>query len=296
MLKGKVELSKLAELEYHGSVGTTKDCLDAIIKLIQFGERIEKARLISTEPDQYNCRMHAFILTTFYGNQIVINSGFSSGYAGEGPTGLSKALQLLIRHKVEIEEYQVKPVVMERLEHNCLLKEDIDSIESSRPVRPNRYYDYILWDEKCRSNRISDRDLNLLFPVVIPYSILDVRILDLALNLEENPDNALLTGYRRLESLFREKHLDFKGLSGAKLFSKALQGENALLHWPDTDKSETEGRASLFVGVFKSYRNNRAHHEQSHDLHRALREFILLNELYILESEAQLKPELENQY
>lgn len=84
-------------------------------------------------------------------------------------------------------------------------------------------------------------------------------------------------------------HADLKGLSAAKLFSKAYQGEHALIDWPDVDKSETEGRASLFIGVYKAYRNKRAHHEQSYDLASAVREFMLLNELYILESQARLK-------
>lgn len=293
MFKNNIDINKLACIEYHGSAGITQHCLDAMTRLIQFGERLEKAWLISSQPDQYNCRTHAFILTLFCERQVVINSGFSSGYGGEGPKGLSKALQLLLRHKVDIEEYQVKPSMMERLEHNCLLKTDIQSTGSSRPVRPNRYYDYIFFDTERSRNVFGEKDLNFLFPPVIPYAIIDTRILDLALTLEENPDASLLTGYRRLEGIFREKHADLKGLSGAKLFSRAFQGENSLLHWPKTDKSEVEGRASLFIGVFKGYRNKRAHHEQDYELSAAVREFVLLNELYVLESTAVIR-ELEH--
>tara|TARA_R110002111_G_scaffold120260_3_gene183338 strand:+ start:5866 stop:6753 length:888 start_codon:yes stop_codon:yes gene_type:complete len=289
VLKQKIETSKLAELEYHGSSGITKHCLDAITRLIQFGDRIENAWLLSTPKEEGGCRDHAFILTINNGQLIVIGTGFRSGYGGEGCKGLSKALQLLIRHNAEVEEYEIKLEVMNRLDHQCLLSSDIESIKSSTSVSSNKYYDYIFYDTKLAKNIFGDRELNSLFPSVVPLSIIDTRILDLALNLDEHPDASLLSGYRRLEGLVREKHAEFKGLSAAKLFSKAYQGENSFLEWPDVDKSEAEGRASLFIGVFKSYRNKRSHHEQSDETGGALREFLLLNELFILESQARLK-------
>jgi len=289
VLKPKIEISKLADVEYHGSNGITQHCLDAIARLIQFGDRIEKSWLLSGPADQWNCRTHGLILTINNGQLVVIGSGFSSGYGGEGCKGLSKALQLLMRHKAEVVELEIKADVMNRLEHQCLLQSDIESIESSKPVRPNRYYDYILFDSERGKDFFGDKDLNNLFPPVIPLAIIDTRILDLALGFEEQPDLSLLSGYRRLEGLVREKHEKLKGLSAAKLFAKAYQGENAILEWPDIDKSETEGRASLFIGVFKTYRNKRSHHEQSDDMGIALREFLLLNELFLLESKAIMK-------
>jgi len=289
VLKPKIEINKLADVEYHGSNGITQHCLDAIARLIHFGDRIEQVWLISAPADQWNCRTHAFILTINNGQLVVIGSGFSSGYGGGGCKGLSKALQLLSRHKAEIKEVEIKSEVMNRLERRCLLQSDIESIESSNYVRPNRYYDYIFFDTKLSEEVYGDRELNLLFPPVIPLAIIDTRILDLVLSFEEQPDLSLLSGYRRLEGLVREKHEDLKGLSAAKLFSKAYQGENAILEWPDIDKSEIEGRASLFIGVFKTYRNKRSHHEQSDDMAIALREFLLLNELFLLESKARLK-------
>ncbi|MEX1201420.1 MAG: TIGR02391 family protein [Methylophaga sp.] len=280
----KVELNKLAAIEYHGADGVTQHCLDAIVRLIQFGDRIEKAWLLSGEADQWNCRHHAFILSINYGDLVAIKSGFASGYGGEGPGGLSKALQLLIRHKAEIEEHEIKPAVMERLTYGALLSSDIDFIKSSRPIRPNRFRDYIFHNDERTTEVFRDRDLNYLFPPVVPLATLDARIMDLALNLEEHPDASLLSGYRRLEGLVRNKHPELAGLSAAKLFSKAYQSDNALLEWADVEKSEADGRASLFIGVFKSYRNKRAHHEQKNDLKNAVREFILLNELFLLES------------
>mgnify|MGYP000444473717 CR=1 FL=1 len=289
MLKSKIEINKLAGVEYHGSNGITQHCLDAITRLVQFGDRIESAWLLSSPAEEGGCRTHGFILKINNGQLVVIGTGFSSGYGGEGCKGLSKALQLLIRHKAEVVEFEIKSDVMNRLEHRCLLSSDIESIESSNYVRPNRYYDYIFFDTKLSKEVYGDRELNFLFPPVIPFAIIDTRILDLALSFEEQPDLSLLSGYRRLEGLVRDKHDELKGLSAAKLFSKAYLGENAILEWPGIDKSEAEGRASLFIGVFKSYRNKRSHHEQSDDIATALREFLLLNELFLLESQAKLK-------
>lgn len=290
MVNKKVELNKLAAIEYHGADGVTQHCLDAIVRLIQFGDRIERAWLLSGEADQWNCRHHAFILSINYGDLVAIKPGFSSGYGGEGPGGLSKALQLLNRHKVEIEEHEIKPEVMERLIYGALLSSDIEAIQTSRPIRPNRFSDYIFFDSD-RREIYSEQNLNFLFPPVVPLSIIDTRILDLAMRLEEHPDASLFTGYKRLEGLVRGRHIELAGLSAAKLFSKAYQGDNALLEWPNVEKSEAEGRASLFIGVFKSYRNKRAHHEQDTDLKSAVREFLLLNELFLLESTTRVRSE-----
>lgn len=288
MVNKKVELNKLAAIEYHGADGVTQYCLDAIVRLIQFGDRIEKAWLLSGDADQWHCRHHAFILSINYGDLVAIKPGFSSGYGGEGPGGLSQALQLLVRHNVEIEEHEIQPEVMERLAYGALLNSDIEAIRTSRPIRPNRYFDYILFDSD-RRKIYSEQNLNFLFPPVVPLSIIDTRILDLALSLEEHPDASLFTGYKRLEGLVRRRHIELAGLSAAKLFSKAYQGENALLEWLNVEKSEAEGRASLFIGVFKSYRNKRAHHEQEYNLCSAVREFLLLNELYLLENQSSVK-------
>lgn len=291
MLTPKVQINKLAELEYHGSSGITQHCLDAIVMLLQFGERIEKARLLSGEVDQTNCRDHAFLLTLVDGRDVVINTGFRSGYGGEGPKGLSKALQLFLRHNVDIEEYEVNSALMRRLEKCCLLNSDIEAILAARSVSGGRYYDYIWYNSEKGNYTFDERAISALYHPLVPLAIVDNRILDLALRLEQDPDASLLTGYKRLEGLVREKHPDLRGLSAARLFSTAYQGENALLEWPDVDKSEAGGRASLFIGVFKSYRNKRAHHEEDTDLKSAVREFLLLNELFLLESTTRVRSE-----
>lgn len=89
-----IELDKLAQIEYHGLAGITGECIKAIVRLIHFGDTIEKAMLISYTGG--DAGQHCFLLTVNGEDLIAIKSGFSSGYHGEGPRGLSTAIQLLL--------------------------------------------------------------------------------------------------------------------------------------------------------------------------------------------------------
>ena len=284
MKDSPLNIKQLAAIEYHGRSGDTESCLNAIARLIQFGNRIHKAYLLSNIESELGFGQHCYLLTIDYGEHIAIKSGFSSGYSGQGPSGLSKSLQMLIRHHVEIEEYEVNEDFIYQLDQSCLLISDLDSFKSMRPVRPKRYYDYILLeggDKVFDNNKIQS-----LFPEVVPYSVLDQRLIDLAIKFVDAPDQTLMTAYRRMEDVIRERS-NFTGGSGSRLFSSVFQGNDAVLHWPKIPESETKGRVALFTGAYMAYRNRRAHKETDDDLKSALREFLLINQLFILESEAK---------
>lgn len=276
------DLEQLAQIEYHGQAGFTSECLNAIVRIIHFGDVVDKAMLISHIGDDTGA--HCFLFTVNSVNLIAIKSGFSSGYHGEGPRGLSTALQLLQRHGIKIDEYMVKEEVIDRIDGSCLLVADIDALENAHPVRPARFYDYITYQKS------NDRDKNLksLFPIAVPFHILDQRLFDLGLTLESQQDGALLTGYRRLEDIIR-KRIGFDDLSGVGLLSKAFQGDDSILCWSDIGPSENKGRALLFTGTFMAYRNRRAHRELLVKREEIYREFLLLNELFLLESSAVLR-------
>jgi Protein of unknown function (Hypoth_ymh) len=124
----------------------------------------------------------------------------------------------------------------------------------------------------------------LEFPPVIPFAIIDPRIIDLALSFWENPDDKLLKGYRRLEDAIRKRtRLEDHG---ERLFSKAFIPPDAKLHWEGIDGGEAMGRSQLFTGAFKAHRNPRAHRELKTNSHDHLTEFLLLNHLYRLEKQA----------
>jgi hypothetical protein len=266
---------RLAGLEYHGVAGATADCVKAVMRLIQYGETIKRARIVSSDSD------HCLLLWTDIGDCIAIKSGFASGYGGEGPRGFSCVLQLLSSHGVEIDECEVHEVVLGRIDDSALTTADLKKIESAKPVRPSRWHDYILEEDDDRARQ------GLLwgeFRPVIPYAILDHRIVDLALSFWDNPDGALLRGYRRLEDAVRKR----TGLEehGGKLFAKAFGGEKPCLCWSDVDDGQRAGRVNLFAGAYLAHRNPRAHQELDSDIHVQLTEFLLLNHLYKLESES----------
>lgn len=295
--------NRLAGIEYHGLPGITSHCLKAIVRLIHFGEVIEKVSLLSCENE------HAFILTLEYERPVAIKVGFSSGYPGEGPTGLSLALLLLERHCEDLDEYLVPKELMDRINSSSLIADDMELLARSQPLRPVRYYDYILErhygdtdrsfealmdDYECDSPEViahsshQDRLLNKLFPNEVPFSIVDDRIVDLAFKFKTDPDNAILTAYKRLEGIIRRK-IGGSEKSGSTLVSEAFLKDNSPLHWKGEHPSEQKGRAQLFVGSFMAYRNRRAHREIRLDKEDELREFLLVNELYRLESVTSLR-------
>jgi Protein of unknown function (Hypoth_ymh) len=275
--------SNLAGIQYFGLSGVTLSCIKAITLLINGGELIKHAYLLSCDSS------HAFLLADEYDDVIAVKDGFSSGYSGEGPRGLASALMLLYRHNAEIEEYTVDALFMERLGCSCLLQSDIDSIRNQNPVRPSRWYDYI-YDQGC-DLRNPGKHLSHYYPLAIPFGVIDERIIDLAVNFHENEDAAIISAYRRLEDVLRKR----TGLTGesTKLFSKVFLSEDSPLRWDVADEGELKGRANLFIATFMAFRNARAHRETKRGSDAELREFLLVNELYCLEAEALTEPELK---
>lgn len=268
-------LDDSAMIEYAGVTGASKECQDAVIRLIQFGDRIIRARILTCE------REHCLLLTVNVGDLVAVKSGFASGYGGEGPRRFSYVLQILDSHGAEIEEYDVSEKLLQRVERSALTRADLAMLVKSRPRRPNRWHDYVSEDheDKARKGTLWQDE----FPSLVPFGMIDSRIMDLALSFWDDPDKNLLTGYRRLEDLVRER----TGLTqhGSKLFSQAF-APTGPLGWQDADQGEQAGRMQLFVGTYLAHRNPRAHRELSLDRARPLAEFLLLNHLFHLEAEA----------
>jgi hypothetical protein len=265
-------------IEYHGVPGATRDCLDAVLRLIQYGDVITSVQILTSRGKTVND--HCLLLTYGVGDTILINSGFTSGYSGEGPTGFSYVLSVLEAHGADIVEYEVSPEFIERCEYFSLLQSDLDSLEKAKPIRPTRWYDYVFEEHWDPDKRMLWRE----FPPVIPFAIIDRRLTDLALTFWKNPNDALLTAYKRLEDILRER-ISSKA-HGTRLLSEAFGKEQSKLTWQELDQSEHAGRAQLFAGAFMAFRNRRAHREIGRDAEGELSEFLLLNQLYRLEKES----------
>lgn len=88
--------------------------------------------------------------------------------------------------------------------------------------------------------------------------------------------------------LFGKKR-DLMGRGGSRLFSKAFQGEDSVLEWKGIDQVEQGGRAVLFGAIYRAYRNPRAHKELDKGMSESLREFLLINQLFILEAQSVVR-------
>lgn len=268
-----------AAIEYAGVAGASKECQDAVLRLLQWGDRITRARILSCGGD------HCLLLTVNVGDLVAVKSGFSSGYGGEGPHRFSYVLQVLDSHNTEIEEFDTAHDLLDRIDQSALTKADLEMLDAARPRHPSRWRGYILEDHLDRA--VNGTLWRYEFPPIIPLALIDSRIIDLALSFWGGPDDRLMLGYRRLEDLVRER----TGLTqhGAKLFSQAFSPNEGKLTWKDTDDSELVGRMSLFTGTYIAHRNPRAHKELNADCESALAEFLLLNQLYRLERYAVLR-------
>ncbi len=172
------------------------DCQDAVIRLIHYGDKIEEARILSSD------RVHCLLLANGIGDLTAIKSGFGSGYGGEGPAAFSYVLQLLRTHGAKIEEFEVGADVVERLDNSALTILDIERIDAARPVRPTRWRKYILDDDRYSDTR---GRLWREFRPVIPYSIIDYRIIDLVIVFWQDPDAALFKGIGAWRTSFERR-------------------------------------------------------------------------------------------
>lgn len=263
---------ELAGIQYMGEAGNTQECKNAILRLLQFGDRVTNIKILS------NSNRHSFLLLLNETDSVAVKSGFSSGYYGEGSRAFSYVLQLFCFHGFSIKEYEVSLELFDRLDSSALNLDDISVLANLPEVRPIRWIDFIFerdWHLKAKGKMWQD------FPLTIPYAIIDHRITDLALTFWDDPDDKLMKGYRRLEEVVRERC----GIneSGTKLFSQAFKD---YLTWDIVDGGEKNGRIQLFVSVYLAYRNPRAHRELEADSRKQLNELLLLNHLLSLEADS----------
>lgn len=269
-------------VEYWGNQGITQTGLMSLCNLIQTHSDLTYALLLT------NAQTHAFIIKDENESFYVIRSGFTSGYIGEGPRGLATALTLLKRHQIETEEILVSSKILRRANNSTLNDSEIELLFKQEIIRPIRLHDYIYpFTKEVSETHKSKR----YYPLELPYSILDDRIFDLALLFKQDPDSALLKAYKRLEDIIRDR-TDLNEHS-SKLFSQAFQGDNALLTWNVPDIGEIKGRTNLFTGTYMAFRNARTHRESTENYAQMFREFLLVNELYLLEGEAIERSSLE---
>lgn len=272
-------LNRKSGVQYLGD-GITERSKQVIVQLIHAGEKIEEVQIFTLEGQDFS--RHCLLLTMNYGKILAIKGGLTSGYLGEGSRGYSFVLTLLSQYTENIDEFIVHKSIFERFEDSCLTIEDLELIGQFKKVRPSKWREYIFNPNEQKTSVFNE------FPLTIPMALVDSRLISIALVFTEHPDVAILDAYRKLESVVRQR-TNLTHESSTKLFAKAFQGDDSILFWKGLDSGECKGRASLFTGTFMAYRNNRAHQEPKHILENDIREFLLVNQLFVLESESVLR-------
>lgn len=268
-------------LEYHGTAGATKECAEAVERLLLGRVKIQAALILSHQSS------HALLLTNTQGDEIVIKSGFTSGYGGVGPKGFSATLGLLKWHGVELEEILIDEGVYERLEASALTIADLDVIASAVRLRPRRLWDYILDEDQFDARNLNPWQRRNL---AVPLALIDNRLATVARDFWDDPDGNLLKAHRQLEEIVRlrtKMTLDEAKDGPSATYRFAFGGAAPRLTWPNTSQSEHAGRMNLFMGVLTAYRHVRVHRTETGNAEAQLCELLLLNHLYRLEAEAE---------
>ena len=289
LLRAQKPADPKAGIEYVGQAGFSSGCQNAVMRLLQYREQISHVRILTAG------NHHGLLLTVNErapgeGDLVAVKTGFASGYGGAGPKAFSYVLQLLDAHDAEISEYNVKQEVLDRLDNSALQKADVANLKGQTRAEPGAWQDYILHND-FENYRL--KTLWQEFRPVIPFAIVDPRIIDLAMSFWEDPDARLNDGYRRLEDLVRKRIRSEE--IGQRLFSAAFNNRTGVLIWEDLPETETTGRMNLFTGTFMAFRNPRAHKETKTRTNEHLSEFLLLNLLYTLECHATESNRDDNQ-
>jgi len=159
MFSSSNDRDPFAQLQYCGLPGISSSCLKAVQRFVQFGDHIQSATILTHDGT------HALAMVVNEGETIIIKNGFSSGYRGEGPTCLAKALATLEAYGVEIDEVAISMRQMARIEDSALSQSDWQAIQSAEPIRPMRWHDYVY---DTLGERFDRQSALLHLPEVIP--------------------------------------------------------------------------------------------------------------------------------
>lgn len=257
----------------------TQDCIEALALVLQIEEQVEMALILT------NNHNHCFLIQG-YRTTYLIRYGFRSDHISEGYKGFVKALKLLQRHEVEIKELVISSKEFETIQQNSLSDSNVQSFLNSPYKRTHTIYEHISNLDYMLKEPLK---IDNYYPKELPLNLIDERILDLALSFKEDADASIMKAYTRLEDIIRKK------LNSQKFSSSLMEDafcsdlkKNRLspFKWETENEESSTAIGRLFTNTFKAYRNPRAHSEVKKSTSQLQREFLLINELYLLENES----------
>ncbi|WP_228153080.1 hypothetical protein [Acinetobacter indicus] len=174
---------------------------------------------------------------------------------------------------------------MKKLNQASLSNRELISIQKNKYIRPIRIYDYIYDIYKTTDYQVKNERY---YPGILPFHLIDSRIFDLALKFNDDPNYSILTAYTRLEDIVKVKINDQSLFSNNLLKTAFISDKQrqAIYSWNTGNEKISNALGCLFTNIFTAYRNERAHSEVDKPYPKQLREFLLINELYLLERES----------
>jgi hypothetical protein len=178
----------LAGIQYMGLARGARSCRDAVLRLLQGGCHVDKARIVTADEE------HALVLTVDDADTIAIKTGLGPGGGSESRGLRAQTLRLLRAHGTEIDEFAVDVGFLRRVEASALTRQDLDDLDDALPLRPVRWTAY-LDDSAVEAAAL---------PHTLPLGLIDGRLMDLALRFHEAPDRAVAGALRRVEAVAKD--------------------------------------------------------------------------------------------
>jgi hypothetical protein len=253
------------DYEWVGATGSTQDSLHALAMHIEQGPRPHGALLLATS-GRAAPKDHIVVLMSEMPERpryTVVSWGFTSGYPGEGPTGTSKAVLLLKSADVDIHPRDVSRRMFDRIESGRATYADLEAI---RQMPRGRFMPIQLVQDDHQESIMRKTAWREWTSPAISRGLLSPLVFDLADAFQKDPREAIVAGFRRLESELRQRlttlDIETTGKAGVELANLAF-GVRGALGWDPArlSSSEQEGRRELLVGAFKALRNPRVHLE-----------------------------------
>jgi hypothetical protein len=261
-------------VEYVGWENITQSCIEGLMHYLQS----------KNTSHNYNVKLityinqHGLIIYNEQKPTVVIKPGFTSD-SGTGQQGLAYAISILEEYNIEIEEVIINYKLFNKINRNTLNNKDFETLAKSPNVRPYRIQEYGYNKNKY--------NIESKLPLPIPLRLIDHRIRDLAINFWTDPGEKITTGFKRLETLIKQRINTEE--SSSSIFARAFMGKSSTLQWQELNPEEQKGIGNLFIGAYQGFRNPRAHREIFVSEEDALSEFFTLNHLFRLENKAKIR-------
>ena len=252
------------EVQYMGLAGMARPSLLAVDAIVNSQHPPRKASVVTWMANPKDRQgKHLFLFWDW--NEVdltVVQSGFTSGYDGEGPRSYSQALCMILDRGISTNEIRVAETAFNAIEHRRMTTELAERLRSADDT-PAEWLWISVWDR--HETEVDDQTFWKTFHSPKPdFDFLDPELSKRCRSLwPSHAETAVFEAFRiveeRLRALVGESSEGEDPLIGEKLITRALNPKNGILIDTSLTSSEREGLYLMFKGAYQFVRNPRAH-------------------------------------